>query len=175
MNKDDVWLTPTAWAATLGISKQAAHKAVRRLGIELVDGKLHAVKATAIYRGMTRPRVRVSGRQADAEMPPPSDAPRVTYDEARRREAVATAEMRERESALQAGELVRRADVERGAFEVARELRDRLATCARRIASEVAAIATAEGCEAVIDREHRIVLELLVAALRAKLGSEVKT
>ena len=82
--------------------------------------------------------------------------------------------MRERDAALQAGELVRRADVERGAFEVARELRDRLTTCARRIASEVAAIGTAAECEAVIDREHRILLELLVSGIREKLGSEIK-
>jgi hypothetical protein len=93
---------------------------------------------------------------------------------ARLRREQAEAQMRERDAATQAGELVQRADVERGAFEVARELRDRLTTCARRIASEVAAVDTAEGCEAVIDREHRIVLELLVSGIREKLGSEVK-
>jgi hypothetical protein len=59
-------------------------------------------------------------------------------------------------------------------FEIGREIRDRLTACARRIASEVASINTAEGCEAVVDREHRIVLELLVMATREKIGSPAR-
>jgi hypothetical protein len=121
-------------------------------------------------------------RRSDAPPPPelaaepaPSGSMSSQLLAARLRREQAEAQMRERDAALQAGELVQRADVQRAAFEISRELRDRLAGCARRIASEVAAIATAEGCEAVIDREHRIWLEQLVAALRAKLGSEVKT
>jgi len=58
-------------------------------------------------------------------------------------------------------------------FEIGRELRDRLTGCARRIASEVAGLSSAESCEAVIDREHRIVLELLVTSLREKLGAPI--
>lgn len=121
-------------------------------------------------------------RRSDAPPPPelaaepaPSGSMSSQLLAARLRREQAEAQMRERDAATQAGELVQREDVERGAFEVARELRDRLTTCARRIASEVAAIGTAAECEAVIDREHRIVLELLVSGFRAKLGSEIKT
>jgi phage terminase Nu1 subunit (DNA packaging protein) len=109
-----------------------------------------------------------------AAEPAPSGSMSSQLLAARLRRERAEAEMRERDAATQAGELVRRADVQRAAFEISRELRDRLAGCARRIASEVAAIATAEGCEAVIDREHRILLELLVSGTREKLGTEVK-
>lgn len=98
----------------------------------------------------------------------------VSYNEARARRERAEAEEAEMRTARIRGTMVQREDIDRGCFEVARELRDRLAGCARRIASEVAAINTAEGCEAVIDREHRIVLELLVSGIREKLGTPVK-
>jgi hypothetical protein len=40
----------------------------------------------------------------------------------------------------------------------------------RRVAAEVSSLVTAEACEEVIEREHRIVLELLVTS-REKLGA----
>ena len=50
----DTHLTIPAWAATLGITRQAAHLAVRRCGIDLVDGKVNPVTATALYHAKTR-------------------------------------------------------------------------------------------------------------------------
>ncbi len=82
--------------------------------------------------------------------------------------------MAEIEAAAARGAMVRREDVDRAMFEIGRELRDRLASCARRVAAEVSSLATAEACEEVIDREHRIVLELLVTSFREKVGAPPK-
>lgn len=91
---------------------------------------------------------------------------------ARREEA--DAQIAEMNAAKMRGAMLMRDDVDRAIFEIGRELRDRLTACARRVAAEVASIQTAEGCEAVIDREHRIVLELLVTHFREKIGAPVK-
>ena len=89
MTQDDRWLTPSAWGTERGMSRQAAHKAVKRLGIELRDGKLHAGRATAIYTAMTRPRVKA--REPAAAAAGPVAAESMSYHEARRRQAVADA------------------------------------------------------------------------------------
>jgi hypothetical protein len=154
----------------------------------------HTVEAAREWRGVNR-RQRVGTRTeggpgvaGQAPMPPSDDQLRLpvgapfvvtpkgdaSYNEARARRERAEAEEAEMRTARIRGTMVQREDIDRGCFEIARELRDRLAACARRIASEVAAIDSAEGCEAVIDREHRIVLELLVSGIREKLGSPLK-
>ena len=92
----------------------------------------------------------------------------------RMRREQADAEVAEMNSAKMRGTMLMRQDVDRAMFEIGREIRDRLTACARRIASEVASIPTAEGCELVVDREHRIVLELLVTSFREKIGASVK-
>lgn len=133
-------------------------------------------EALAWHAATIRPRRRLDAPlpAESANEPTPSGSLSAQMLATRLRREQAQAEEAEMTTARIRGSLVQREDVERGAFEVARELRDRLTTCARRIAAEVAAINTAEGCEAVIDREHRIALEQLVAGIRAKLGSEVK-
>ena len=93
-----------------------------------------------------------------------------SYMQFRMRREEADAQIAEMNAAKMRGTMLMRQDVDRAMFEIGRELRDRLTACARRIASEVASIPTAEGCEAVVDREHRIVLELLVTGLREKIG-----
>ena len=60
---NDTYLTIPAWALTLGISRQAAHLAVRRCGITLVGGKVDPVAATALYRAKTRIQVRSKAAQ----------------------------------------------------------------------------------------------------------------
>ncbi len=90
---------------------------------------------------------------------------------ARREEA--DAQIAEMNAAKMRGAMLMREDVDRAMFEIGRELRDTLTACARRVASEVASISSAEACEAVIDREHRIVLELLVTSFREKAGTSV--
>jgi hypothetical protein len=91
---------------------------------------------------------------------------------ARREEA--DAQIAEMNAAKMRGAMLMREDVDRAMFEIGRELRDALTSCARRIASEVASMSSAEACETVIDREHRIVLQLLVTSFREKAGAGAK-
>ena len=96
------------------------------------------------------------------------------YMQFRSRREEADAQIAEMNAAKMRGTMLMRADVDRAMFEIGREIRDRLAACARRIASEVASIQTAEACESVVDREHRIVLELLTTSFREKVGAPAK-
>lgn len=109
-----------------------------------------------------------------AAAPAAAPVPDNGYTEARARRERAEAEEAEMRTAKIRGTMVLREDVDRAMFEILRETRDRLTGCARRIASEVASASSAEACEGVIDREHRIVLELMVKSFREKVGAPPK-
>lgn len=98
-------------------------------------------------------------------------APDPGYVSLRARREAADAERAEIETAKLKGSMVMRDDIDRAMFAISRELRDQLSACSRRIASECATATTAEACEHIIDREHRIVLELLASLYREKVGS----
>lgn len=180
-----------------GGSRVAVHKAVNEGRISLIGDKIDPAVADIQWERNTRARLSpeavaapepagapgdlVSQAAADpgpgsatagpADKPAPMDT---GYASARARREQAEAEMAEIEAAAARGAMVRREDVDRAMFEIGRELRDRLASCARRVAAEVSSLATAEACEEVIDREHRIVLELLVTSFREKVGAPPK-
>lgn len=179
-----------------GSSRVAVHKAVNEGRISLIGDKIDPGVADIQWEQNTRARV---SPQASATTPattaapaddlvaqaaadPPAaaaaaDKPAAVdngYTGARARREIADAEKAELETAKLRGAMVMREDVDRAIFEIARELRDRLTASARRIAAEVASLATAEACEEVVDREHRIVLELLSSASREKLGAPPK-
>lgn len=90
-------------------------------------------------------------------------------DEARTRLMIADANMAEMKEAEMQGKLRKKAEVDGKAFEVARALRDGLTNCARRIAAEVAALSSADDCEAVIDREHRTMMDNMWTQLTNEL------
>jgi hypothetical protein len=46
--------------------------------------------------------------------------------------------------------------------------------CARRIAADVAPLATADECEAIIDREHRALLESMMHTFDEKLAVKLE-
>lgn len=100
--------------------------------------------------------------------------PEQGYMQFRARREEADAQIAEMNAAKMRGAMLMREDVDRAMFEIGRELRDALTACARRIASEVASMSSAEACETVIDREHRIVLQLLVTSFREKAGAGAK-
>lgn len=189
-------LTQAEYAVHRGCSAVAVHKAVKAGRISLIDGKIDATVADIQWRANTR--ARQSNRQPDTPAPdllgaadfvtapgaaPPPSAAAATppapvdngYSEARTRRERAEAEEAEMRTAKMRGAMLMRDDVDRAMFEIGRELRDRLTACARRVAAEVASVSTAEGCEAVIDREHRIVLELLVSSFREKIGAPARS
>lgn len=112
-----------------------------------------------------------SGSAGAADRPPAAAPVDTGYTEARARRERAEAEEAEMRTAKIRGTMVLREDVDRAMFEIMREVRDRLTSCARRIASEVASVSSAEACESIIDREHRITLELLVSSFREKVGA----
>lgn len=178
-----------------GGSREAVRKAVeeKRISVFGPDKLIDQQLADAQWERNTRARVGqlaasvASGAQAadtgataapaDAAQAPAAAPPVVEsgYNEARTRRERAEAEEAEMRTAKMRGAMVMRDDVDRAMFEIGRELRDRLTASARRIAAEVASISTAEGCEAVIDREHRIVLELLVTQFREKVGAPARS
>lgn len=182
-----------------GGSREAVRKAVeeKRISVFGPDKLIHQQLADTQWEQNTRARVMptqagpgVPGQReldagsADARTGPagpgsageggerPAADPGYMQFRARREEA--DAQIAEMNAAKMRGAMLMREDVDRAMFEIGRELRDRLTACARRVAAEVASINTAEGCEAVIDREHRIVLELLVTHFREKIGAPMK-
>ncbi len=192
-----ILLTQSEYAKHRGCSAVAVHKAVKAGRISLIDGKIDPAVADIQWRANTRARqpARSAGGpgatgdllangsptgsgDADVSTPPGGDKPGAAapaadtgYTEARTRRERAEAEEAEMRTARIRGTMVMREDVDRAMFEILRESRDRLTACARRIASEVASIGTAETCETIIDREHRIVLELMVTSFREKVGA----
>lgn len=97
------------------------------------------------------------------------------FDSARTREKIAAANLAEMEEAALRGTYLVKDDFERHLFNAGRMLRDTLTNCARRIGAEVSGLATAEECEAVIDREHRAALASFAQALRHTLKIEVES
>lgn len=179
-----------------GGSREAVRKAVDEGRITLISGRIHARLADEDWERNTRARVspqaqgqagagqgaapggdtpptpiEAAAAAAPASPPAPAPAPDTGYNAARARREIAEAEQAEIELQRKKGELVLREDVDRAFGEIMREVRDRLQATARRTAAEVSSLASAEACETVIDREHRIVLELLVASFREKVGA----
>ncbi len=95
----------------------------------------------------------------------------VSHDEARTRREVAEASMAEMKEAEMRGKYLIKTEVDSAVFEIGRAMRDGLTNCARRIAADVAGLSKAEDCEAVIDREHRALLESMAHRITAKLGA----
>lgn len=176
-----------------GGSREAVRKAVDegRISAFGPDKLLDQVLADSQWARNTRARVGSGSGEPDLldgdhdAGPGPSEAPAAasassasrgdaTYMALRARREAADAERAEMETAKLRGSMLMRDDVDRAMFEIGRELRDALMGCGRRIASEVATLASAEACEQVLDREHRIVLQLLATAFREKIGAAGK-
>lgn len=171
------------WAKLVGISRQSAYDAVERCGIPVTDKKVDAEYATHLYEKHTRPRANgtrsvplATGAQPEAlagvggaggKESKPASIP--GYDSSRARREAAEATIAEIKLAEQAGKFLVKADVDAAVFEVARALRDGLTNCARRIAADVAPLASPDECEAIIDREHRELLASLAHAFGEKL------
>jgi hypothetical protein len=153
-------LTVTEWGRQVGISKQAAFAAVKRCSIPVDAGMVDVEVATALYRSRTRARVKAT---------PPATAPstlaaaeaqgdRVTYDEARRRQAVAEALMAERAERVQAGELIEVQAVRHAHGRRLAALRESLLQIPARLASVVAAESDQARCHDAMQRELHAVL-----------------
>jgi hypothetical protein len=172
--------TIAKWAESLGISRQQGYAAVKRCDIPVTDGQVDAAYATHLYNQGTRKRASSSRPDPMASAAPsaapagaggPERAAQVPgYDTSRARREAAEAALAEIKLAESVGRFVVKDEVSAAVFEIARALRDGLTNCARRIAADVAPLATAEECEAVIEREHRQLLESMAQALGEKLA-----
>jgi hypothetical protein len=187
-------ISKTAYARLRGCDEKAVRKAVAEGRISLINGKIDPAVADIQWARNTRARASQaapSANPAQAEIgnsteptAPAAAAPGAnvatekaatdpSYMQFRMRREEADAQIAEMNAAKMRGAMLMRDDVDRAMFEVGRELRDTLTACARRIASEVASMTAAEACEEVIDREHRIALQLLVTSCREKLGASM--
>ena len=186
-------VSKAAYARHRGCDEKAVRKAIAAGRISLINGKIDPSVADIQWAKNTRARVShrsgtgpvvqadlgLAGESAPgvngsgtAASPAAADKPNVdpSYQQFRMRREEADAQIAEMNAGKMRGTMLMRDDVDRAMFEIGRELRDTLTACARRIASEVSALSTAEACEEVIDREHRIALQLLVTSYREKVG-----
>ncbi len=98
------FLTQAAYARHRGVSRPAVARAVREGRISTTpDGMIEHAVADIQWQANTRPRARAT---APAAPPPVHGGEVITYQEARRRQAVADALMAERAELLQAGALI---------------------------------------------------------------------
>jgi hypothetical protein len=166
-------LTVAAWAETLGISRQQGYAAIKRGNIPVIDGKVNAEVATLLYEKTTRSR---AGKNRGTRLPPgDGDGGQAKGDEhgyahQRARREAAEAEMAEMKAAEMSGKFLVKDEVGAACFTIARALRDGLTNCQRRIAADVASLATADECEAVIEREHRQLLTAMTEQFRQLVG-----
>jgi len=176
--------TIAEWAASLGISRQSGYDAVKRCEIPVTDGKVDPDYATHLYRKNTRQRANGSRPDSLANGAQPASAAGAGgaggseaqakipgYDSSRARREAAEAAVAEIKLA---GLYLVKADVDSAVFEAARALRDGLMNCARRIAADVAPLASADECEAVIERELRALLESMVHTFGEKLAIDLE-
>lgn len=172
--------TIAKWAESIGISRQQGYAAVKRCAIPVTDGMVDPEFAGILYQRHTRPRANGKRNAAQAAT---TAAPGVTefvagvpsYDSSRARREAAEASLAEMKEAEMSGKYLLKADVDSAVFEISRAMRDGLTNCARRIAADVAGIANAEDCEAVIDREHRALLDSMAHAVASRLGAATVT
>jgi hypothetical protein len=102
---------------------------------------------------------------------PAAPAPDTGYTAARARREIAEAEQAEIELKKVRGELVSWADVQRGGFEVGRELRDAMESSVNALAAELATVGNAEACAQILRRHNRAICDTLVRTWREKIGA----
>lgn len=189
-------LNQAGLARLLGVKRQSINELVQR-GIITVDGDglidiqaarvaiAHKMrpdsKALAVVVG--QPAIEPeSAPPAEADPPPPQQPadeyktdPSVTsFHVARTLDMSARAKKAQLDLAERQGLLIERAQIDRDLFTIARELRNRHTTTARRIAAELANTTNAEACETVLLREFNLMLKHTVSALATlNLGQDL--
>lgn len=184
-------LTEAGMARELGVSRQAVHDLVKRSILQKDDKGLIDVESAKVALINS---VRPSGKTASAlqnfepatqttATPPlvqplltaPDQDPEITnYHIAKTLREAAEAQIARLKLDEMRGKFLVKDDFERYLFNAGRMLRDTLTNCARRIGAEVSGLATAEACEAVIDREHRAALASFSQQLRHTLKVEIE-
>jgi len=167
-------MSQAEYSAHRGVSRAAVSHAVKEGRISLIDGKIDPAVADIQWASNTRARASSRAGSAAVHVTAGSDAAAGAvavedevddYMRSRARREAAEASIAEMKQAEMEAQLVRRQDVERAAFVSARQLRDGLTNCARRLGASVATLTTPDACTAVIEAEHRALLQSWSKAL----------
>lgn len=95
------------------------------------------------------------------------------YTAARVRTEMANAQLAELELAKKRGEVRDVADITRGGFDIARELRDAMDSSVNTLATELAVLDNADACARVLRQHNRTIQLMLAERLREKLSVKV--
>ena len=139
--------------------------------------KSHMASVNDDQRAMHRGAVPPSPLpQEDAFRSNPTDTKNATYMQAKTARAVYEAKKSQLDLAERQGLLIEREQIKRDLHTIARELRDRHTTTARRIAAELANTSNAEACETVLLREFEQMLKHTVSSVaKLNLGIDLAT
>lgn len=96
------------------------------------------------------------------------------YTAARVRTEMANAQLAELELARKRGEVRDKADIDRGGFDIAREVRDAMDSSVNTLAAELAGLDNADSCARVLRQHNRTIQLLLAQRLREKLAVKVE-
>lgn len=180
-----------------GGSREAVRKAVdeQRISAFGPDKLIDQVLADSQWARNTRARVGAtdaSGHVSDAggdllsaagegaQVPavPPTVAPAAPaadgYTAARVRTEMANAQLAELELARKRGEVRDKADIDRGGFDIAREVRDAMDSSVNTLAAELAGLDNADACARVLRQHNRTIQLMLAQRLREKLAVKVE-
>ena len=155
------------YAAHRGVSEGAVRRAIRERRISLIEGGIHPDAADAEWARNTRPK-RATGKAAAARASAIAEgtaAPtssgdelyRIRLERERTEARIKAIDLAEREGALIEAEPVRRA-VET----IMTEVRDALSCMGRRAAGRCIGLSSPREVQAVLDEEHRAVLQRMV-------------
>lgn len=96
------------------------------------------------------------------------------YTAARVRTENANAALAELELARKRAEVRDVADINRGGFDIARELRDAMDSSVNTLAAELAVLENADACAKVLRQHNRTIQLMMAQRLREKLGAKVE-
>lgn len=182
-------LTESGLARLLGVSRQAIHDQVKR-GIlpKDADGLIDVENARATLANLhpsSKTAKAVQSAMPVPATPPPEPSPPAENTQGTEITSFHVARtLREGEEARLAKlkrmslekSLIDREQIKRDLHTIARELRDRHTTTARRIAAELANTSNAEACETVLLREFEQMLKHTVSSVaKLNLGIDLAT
>lgn len=183
-------LSVSAYARHRGCDEKAVRKAIDEQRISSQPGKngrrlidpdvadIQWARNTRARVGSTTPTAPtgdlLSTPGASPAPGPAADPPAPAgYTAARARTELANAGMAELQLAKLRGEVRDVSDINRGGFDIARELRDAMDSSVNTLAAELAPLDNADACAQVLRRHNRAIQEMLAKGLREKFSVKV--
>lgn len=152
-------------ARILGVARQSINELVKRGTIPVdADGLIDVELAKAALLARVHPGAKTVATATSPTTPPKADEEKTddatpSYHVAKTLREAAEAQIARLKLAEMRGEVVKKTEVDRAAFDAARALRDGLTNCSRRLGATVAVLTTPDECAAAIEREHRNLLQ----------------